>query len=646
MSADVKMSPPVIDTEKVSEEVATIDAVEPVPQVETIVDKVTTTTTTALAVVEEPDVPLKPAAGSSRSPATDDREVPSTTTSPVTAPASSTSNGKAKTPTAMDRLDAAAARKSTAGSSRIPLPARKTPRPVAPVLRQPDSTAAEASGTSEDWSLRLSPAVRQSNDQQRTEILVLRRMIASLQVEKAGGWKGKSPASLVASSTSTEGDGNGTSAASAQLVKQLAIELSTAFAATTKKVNDSGVDGPTTASIALQTEAPPAVPASTTTDTMMQTDPIPVVPAVTTADMALQTDAIPVVPPIVTIDMALQTDIIPPIAVTDMASQTIPITVPTPIAVTTMASQTDPLPDPPTLDQTAFDEQLAAKDADRKKWRSRAKRAEAELVTIQEDLQFIRERYNEASESAVNAVARSNELEAKVTILQDQLKFGLKQRELHNSAIKGQHDKQVSILVAQNKILLEQSRRTDDSVRAKAAAHPGLEALHERLEQLLQNAMRKIEGLSDRNDELVSQIEILRATQMGVLHANVADDSEDEDYSYESGSELSAAPSPSPPPVRPSNPRNRNSGAAGRVKTESPVRASLPSPTASQLMPDTQDLISAVTSNRLDSSAGSDSLSRPQERNGEAYPNPCDKGVFYANESVSHPKCLGWGLMS
>lgn len=571
-------------------------------------------------------------------------QVPSTSQASSPAPASATSaNGPSKTPSAMDRLDAAAVRKGTAGPSRIPMPARKTPRPIIATPVQPKSAHAQGADSStpkalsasqsDDWTLRMTPAVRLTNDEQRVELAALRKLVAQLQVDKIGGWKGPSSSTTAAASASANASFN---------INPPASREAGSDAAGTKKFVKSSA----TADTSAQTDQIPVV-AAVTTDTIMQTDPLPVVPAVVTADMGLQTGPVPAAPRTVTVDMALQTESIPPpipIAVADMASQTIPIPVTQPAIVTNMASQTDSIPEPPASDQKAFDEQLAAKDADRKKWRARAKRAESELVTLQEDLQFIRERYTEASESAVAAVAKSNELESKVTILQDQLKHGLKQRELHNSAVKGRQDKRMALLVAQNKILLEQSRRTDDSVRAKAAAYPELEANYARLEQLLRDAMRKIDVMTDRNDELVSQIEILRATHMGVLNANEVDGSEDEDFSYDSDSESSVAPSPSPPHVRSSSSRTkRSSSGTNAIKAESPIRTiTIPiaehSQTASQLMPDTQDLISAVnsTSLSLDYSDASGSIPRPEERNGGASRNPWSRGVYHTNESVSH----------
>jgi hypothetical protein len=369
--------------------------------------------------------------------------------------------------------------------------------------------------------------------------------------------------------------------------------------------------------------------------------------------MASQTESIPLPAPAAVTDVASQTNSIPtpvPVVVTDTAAQTNAIPVESPVVVSDIAAQTDSVPEVPSVDVKALEEQIAAKDADRKKWRSRAKRAESEVTSLTEDLQFIREQYTQASESAVREVAKADELEAKVVTLQEQLKFGLKQRELHNDAVSRKQGKELAILRAKNKILLDQSRRTDDEVRRKAAAYPELESQSEHLEQLLRNAMKKIDELSNRNNQLLGQVELLTATQMGL----VADSSDNEDGSYEdessaptSESSGSSRRSTQSPIKRSSQPSSALAAAVSADssgpsrKRQTPVHEStsapvvMPdSPTASQLMPDTQDLVSAE--NSLESSAGKQRLSEPQERSGDAYPSPWTEGTFLPNESVSH----------
>jgi hypothetical protein len=265
--------------------------------------------------------------------------------------------------------------------------------------------------------------------------------------------------------------------------------------------------------------------------------------------------------------------------------------------------------------QAELDEKLAEKDVVTKKWRIRAKKAEADNTQFKEDIQFFREQYDSASNSAVAEVVKSKALSDQLEILQGQLKHGLKQREVHTAAIRAQYEREIAKLTGTNKILLDQSRRTDDAVRAKAARFPRLELEFERAQLLLKRAERKIEDLTDRNDELLSQVEVLRAMQMGVL-VEGADDPEDEDYSYqsESGSERRL-------------PEESGRVAGAEAEAEDPL-------TASQLMPDTQDLgpQSHSTNNSLGQGA---SQGVGIERRGQAFASPWVGGVFLADESVS-----------
>ena len=478
------------------------------------------------------------------------------------------------------------------------------------------STKSPANGTpsrrgkdTEEWKLHLPPSSStKAKTSQDLKISALQQMVAELLMEKSGGWKGKGKSLEASTADSTR-------------VRGLAAEMAKHFRIAMDKVKSSAGPSisPSTANVELRTE-----PIASTSNVGLQT----ISTSVRTASVALQTDLIP--------DPT-------PAAVTSTTSQTNP----TPVA--DVGAQTEPAPETPVLDQKAFEEQLAAKDADRKKWRTRAKRAEGEVTTISEDLQFIREQYQEASASAVREVSKSTDLEEKMTILQGQLQHGLKQRDLHYAAVKGRQDKQVTILTAQNKILLEQSRRTDDDVRSRAAAYHEVESQRERLEQLLRDAMRKIDDLSDRNDELVSQIEVLRAKQMGVLgDQHVKDDSDDEDYSddEESDAESSAAPSPSPSasptPSSSLSPEPTQSTAASGSAVKQSASAYVAPPdslTASQLMPDTQDLLSAEQSLESESSKQKEPLAVPpiegERRNWNPHLSPWVEGTFFENESVS-----------
>lgn len=307
-----------------------------------------------------------------------------------------------------------------------------------------------------------------------------------------------------------------------------------------------------------------------------------------------------------TADSSTQTLLEPVVELAAAASQTEP------------GVQPAPAPAPaPIIEQKELDALLAAKDAETKKWRIRAKRAEADVTSTKEDLQFFREQYQSASDSAVAEVAKSTELQERMTILQGQLKHGLKQREMHTAAMRAQHEKEVAKLVGQNKILLDQSRLTDDNVRAKASKYPRVQLQLERAEILVKQAERKIANLTDRNDELLSQIEMLRAIQMGAL-ADGGDDSEDEGYPNESDS---GSDNRSPLP------QNRTSTAA--FKQEDSLDGSL---TASQLMPDTQDLGPSSNDGSLEVTPA---LLQSTERRGQAYASPWTEGVFHADESVS-----------
>jgi len=474
-----------------------------------------------------------------------------------------------------------------------------------------NGTPSTRSKSTEEWNLHLSPTMSAKAKTSRDlEISALQQMVAELLMEKSGGWKGKGKSLEASTADSTR-------------VRGLAAEMAKHFRIAMDKVKSS-VD-------------PSSSPSKG--DSGLHTDSI-------VSDFTvggLQTDSTTVR----TASVALQTDLIPeptPAPVTSTTSQT------NPASVSEAGAQTDTVPEPPALDQKAFEEQLAAKDADRKKWRTRAKRAEGEVTTLSEDLQFIREQYQEASASAVREVLKSTDLEEKMTILQGQLEHGLKQRDLHHAAVKGRQDKQVTILTAQKNILLEQSRRTDDDVRFRAAAYHEVESQRERLEQLLRDAMRKIDNMSDRNDELVSQIEILRAKQMGVLGDDHAkDDSDDEDYSddEESDAESSAAPSSSPSasptPSSSLSPEPTLSTAASGFAARQSASALVPpadSLTASQIMPDTQDLLSLeqrlVSEWDRGDKTVADTEKEGERRDWNPYQSPWVEGTFFDNESVSY----------
>ena len=501
------------------------------------------------------------------------------------------------------------AHRVTAGIPRLPLSAAISAKIA------PDGSLSTHDQSSKEWSLHPPPALsRKAKTSQDLKISALQQMVAELLMEKSGGWKGKGRPVEASTADSTR-------------VRGLAAEMANHFRIAMDEVKSSA--------------DPSASPL--TGDSNPGSDRI-----IKTSNVGLQTDSTSVR----TVSVASQTDSIPsstPVAITRTISQIHPTT------VSEAGVQTDAVPEEPVLDQKAFEEQLATKDADRKKWRIRAKRAEGEVTTLSEDLQFIREQYQEASASAVREVLKSTDLEEKMTILQGQLRYGLRQRDLHHAAVRGRQDEQVTILTAQNNILLEQSRRTDDGVRSRAAAYHEVESQRERLEQLLRDAMRKIDNLSDRNDELVSQIEILRAKQMGVLgDFHDKDGSDDDDYSFGEESDAvssagsSASPSaslrppssPSPEPTHIMDPiHSTDASVSAAEQSASALIGPIDSLTASQLMPDTQDLLSAeqslVSEWDKERSAVVDPQTEGERRDWNPYQSPWVEGTFYENESVS-----------
>jgi hypothetical protein len=162
--------------------------------------------------------------------------------------------------------------------------------------------------------------------------------------------------------------------------------------------------------------------------------------------------------------------------------------------------------------------------------------------SISTDLDFIRQTYNTASDRAVEAVGHSAALEAEIKVLRGQLSVGLKQRDLHNAAFQQRRSAQLHQLQQTNKLLLAQARLTD-TVRHKASMYDSVLDDKEALEEDLARTSQRLSRTEDRNEELVSQIEVFRARQMGVLDS-IQDDSEDSDYqaSHASGSSRSATP--------------------------------------------------------------------------------------------------------
>lgn len=160
------------------------------------------------------------------------------------------------------------------------------------------------------------------------------------------------------------------------------------------------------------------------------------------------------------------------------------------------------------------------------KWRS----AEASKTSADKEYNFMRAQYDLASRGALENSQKANELESQVETLRGQLDLGLKQKNLHFETIQRKRQEENTKLRLQNKILLDQARLTDDTVRAKAAAFDGFQAHNTALVNDNQLWESKYDSLQARNEELVEQLAVLRGRQMGVF-----DDDSDVDSNYSEG---------------------------------------------------------------------------------------------------------------
>ena len=169
--------------------------------------------------------------------------------------------------------------------------------------------------------------------------------------------------------------------------------------------------------------------------------------------------------------------------------------------------------------------------------------AEERHATLAEEHLFFQTQYQIASNSAVAEVRRVQELEEKLEMVRSQLKVGLKQRDIHYEAVKAKRAAEETKLKGQLHILLEQSRRTDDTVRRKAAAYDRFKEENERLSSQNYDLRTKCSSLAERNEELVEHITTLRARQMGVY-----DRDEDSGSEGDAEDDLTDASSPPLPP--------------------------------------------------------------------------------------------------
>lgn len=146
---------------------------------------------------------------------------------------------------------------------------------------------------------------------------------------------------------------------------------------------------------------------------------------------------------------------------------------------------------------------------------------------LSDENDFFRQQYQQASNSAVESVRQARELEDEVEKLRSQLKLGLKQRNMHYEAIHAKREAEAVKLRATNTILLEQSRRTDDAIRRKAALYDKYRTENDQLRAHESAWQERYAALQERNEELADQVAALRGKQMGVF----GDDDEGEsDY--------------------------------------------------------------------------------------------------------------------
>lgn len=130
---------------------------------------------------------------------------------------------------------------------------------------------------------------------------------------------------------------------------------------------------------------------------------------------------------------------------------------------------------------------------------------------------YIQKQYRKASESAVREVEKNRELEAKVKTLQEQLTFGLKQRDLHAQAIKAKRGDELVKLEKQNAFLLAQARLTGDAIRHKATEYDRMKAQYAVMEVENARISDQARSLAMRNEDLNERIRVQNARAIGVF---------------------------------------------------------------------------------------------------------------------------------
>ncbi|RXK40848.1 hypothetical protein M231_01907 [Tremella mesenterica] len=139
------------------------------------------------------------------------------------------------------------------------------------------------------------------------------------------------------------------------------------------------------------------------------------------------------------------------------------------------------------------------------------------ISSLESQMSYLQTAYQQASTTAVSSVSQITELEDQISKLREQLTIGLKQRDIFFQSIRLRVERENQQLKGQIKILLDQSRLTDDVIRRRAVDYP-------RVVKELQESRKKCEEMEDRmgrvekrNEELIDRLQVIRAYKMGVL---------------------------------------------------------------------------------------------------------------------------------
>lgn len=87
----------------------------------------------------------------------------------------------------------------------------------------------------------------------------------------------------------------------------------------------------------------------------------------------------------------------------------------------------------------------------------------------QEQIDFLQSQYATARDAAANSASEARDLSANTKRLENALSEGLKQKDAFLDQYRQEHQRAVKELKAQLEMLMEQSRRTDDTIRRRAA---------------------------------------------------------------------------------------------------------------------------------------------------------------------------------